>query len=96
MEGGQALNGAGWCNMTRRQAKPQEFLTGFQVDGKTLKKDVSSKLEKAGVPKLTAVIFELDPPAAGRLFLMQMKLIEASWRAKLFRKYCWRMQRRRV
>ena len=54
------MNGAGWCNMARRQVKPQEFLTGFQVDAKTSKKDVSSKLDKVGVSNLTAVIVELE------------------------------------
>ena len=49
MDGGQALNGAGWCNMAHRQVKPQEFLTGFQIEANRMN-EVSSKLEKARCP----------------------------------------------
>lgn len=59
--------------MAQRQVKLQEFLTGFQVEANVLNKDVSSVLEKAGAPKLTAVIVELETATYERCCLCNRK-----------------------
>jgi len=59
--------------MCSRQVKLQEFLTDSQVEVNTCNKDVSCKLEKAGAPKLTAVIAELETATYERYYLCNRK-----------------------
>lgn len=59
--------------MAQRQVKLQEFLTHSQVEANVSNEDVSSKLEKAGASKLTAVIVELETATYKRCCLCHRK-----------------------